>query len=351
MVIRRGRPRNPLRGWRLDRNEIRTIGRDLQRPEGILAEPDGTLWAADARGGLMRINADGTQQLIAQTPDPHFDMNIDARSSLLFGTLPNGLAFDVNGDILIANFGTDRLELMTRDGITRTLIDSVDGQPLGKVNAVIRDSSNRVWITVSTRINPWDRALRSTLADGYVLLLEHGKLRIVAEGFAFANELKMDAAQEWLYVAESTGKRVSRLRVRKDGELTDREVFGPANLGSGLIDGIAFDSYGNLWGTMILADRLIAITPEGELLELLDDGNPEGTARFESEFATGVPPSFETLSATGGSIAPWLASITFGGPDLKTAYLGSLKGTTIPYFLAPVAGLPPVHWPGHLRGR
>jgi sugar lactone lactonase YvrE len=292
----------------------------------------------------MRINADGTQQLVAQTPDPHFDMNIDARSSLLFGTLPNGLAFDVNGDILIANFGTDRLELMTRDGITRTLIDTVDGQPLGKVNAVIRDSSNRVWITVSTRINPWDRALRSTLADGYVLLLEHGKLRIVAEGFAFANELKLDAAEEWLYVAESTAKRVSRLRVRKDGELTDREVFGPANLGSGLIDGIAFDSYGNLWGTMILADRLIAITPEGELLELLDDGNPEGTARFESEFATGVPPSFETLSAAGGSIAPWLASITFGGPDLKTAYLGSLKGTTIPYFVAPVAGLRPVHW-------
>jgi sugar lactone lactonase YvrE len=344
MIIRQATPRNPLRGWRIDRNEIRTIGRDLQRPEAILAEPDGTLWAADARGGLMRINPDGTQRLIAQTPDPHFDVDIDARSSLLFGTLPNGLAFDVNGDILIANFGTDRLELMTRDGITRTLIDSVDGQPLGKVNAVIRDSSGRVWITVSTRINPWDRALRPTLADGYVLLLERGKLRIVAEGFAFANELKLDAAQEWLYVAESTAKRVSRLRVRTDGELTDREVFGPANLGSGLIDGIAFDSYGNLWGTMIFADRLIAITPEGELLELLEDGNPDGTARFESEFASGVPPSFETLSATGGSIAPWLASITFGGPDLKTAYLGSLKGTTIPYFAAPVAGLPTVHW-------
>jgi gluconolactonase len=344
MVIRRARPRNPLRGWRLDPAGIRTIGRDLQRPEGILAEPDGTLWAADARGGVMRINADGTQQLIAQTPDPHFDMNTDARSSLLFGTLPNGLAFDVNGDILIANFGTDRLELMTREGVTRTLIDTVDGQPLGKVNAVIRDSVNRIWITVSTRVNPWDRALRSTLADGYVLLLEHGRARIVAEGFAFANELKLDAAEEWLYVAESTAKRVSRLRVRQNGELSDREVFGPANLGAGLIDGIAFDSYGNLWGTMVLADRLIAITPEGELLELLDDGNPAGTARFEAEFATGAPASFETLSATGGSIAPWLASITFGGPDRKTAYLGSLKGTTIPYFAAPVAGLAPVHW-------
>jgi len=88
-----GQTSQPVARMRLDRNEIRSIGRDLQRPEAILAEPDGTLWAADARGGLMRINADGTQQLIAQAPDPHFDMNVDARSSLLFGTLPNGLAF------------------------------------------------------------------------------------------------------------------------------------------------------------------------------------------------------------------------------------------------------------------
>ena len=28
-------------------------------------------------------------------------------------------------------------------------------------------------------------------------------------------------------------------------------------------DGIAFDALGNLWATMIFADRLVAITPEG----------------------------------------------------------------------------------------
>jgi len=271
-------------------------------------------------------------------------MAADARQSLLFGTLPNGLAFAANGDILIANFGTDRLEVMTRGGKTRTLFEDLDGKPLGKVNAVVRDSRQRIWITVSTRVNPWDRALRSTLADGYILLFDERGLRIVAEGLAFANELKFDAQEEWLYVAESAAKRVSRMRVRKDGELVEREVYGPANLGDGLIDGIAFDSYGNLWGTMVLADRLISITPRGDLLELLCDGDPVGTARFEAEYATGEPAAFDTLSATGGPIATWLASVTFGGPDLRTAYLGSLKGATIPYFESPVAGLPLVHW-------
>ncbi|MBO9377610.1 SMP-30/gluconolactonase/LRE family protein [Sphingomonas histidinilytica] len=338
------RPDNPLRDWRVDPAAIRYVGRDLQRPECILAEPDGTLWSADARGGVMRIDADGSQRLVVQQADPHFDITADAAGSLLGGTLPNGLAFARNGDILISNFGTDRLELMTRDGRTRVLADSLDGKPLGKVNFVLRDSRDRLWITVSTQVNPWSDAITPTLADGCICLLDERGIRIVADGFHFTNEIRLDAREEWLYVAETTGKRVSRLRVQPDGSLTDREVYGPSNLGDGVIDGIAFDAFGNLWATMIFADRLVAITPEGDLLELLNDGDPQATARFEAEFASGKPVAFDTLMACGGRICPWLASITFGGPDLGTVYLGGLRATRIPAFNSPVAGLPMVHW-------
>ncbi len=335
---------NPLEGWRVDRASIRTIGKDLQRPECILAERDGTLWAADARGGVMRIAPDGSQTLISQTVSDHFDLKGDAASSLLHGTLPNGLAFARNGDILISNFGTDLLEVMTRDGVTRTLYDTIDGQKMGKVNFVLRDSKDRIWITVSTRINPWNEAIRKGIDDGYVVLVDEKGIRIVADGFSFTNEIRLDEKEEYLYVAETCAKRVSRLRVQPDGSLTDREVYGPSSLGDGLIDGFAFDSYGNLWCTMIWADRLVAITPEGDALELLNDGDPATTAAFEREFASGKSVSFATLAAGGGKLAPWLASVTFGGPDLKTVYLGSLKGTTIPCFQSPVAGLPMVHW-------
>jgi len=50
------------------------------------------------------------------------------------------------------------------------------------------------------------------------------------------------------------------------------------------------------------------------------------------------------MLAAGGTIAPWFASLTFGGPDLRTCYVGSLRGTRIPYFRSPVPGLPMVHW-------
>jgi sugar lactone lactonase YvrE len=343
-LIRQGQGPNPLKGFQVDPATIRFVGKDLQRPECILAERNGTLWSADARGGVMRIDPDGTQTLISQAPDPHFDLSSSAANSLLSGTLPNGLAFAANGDILISNFGTDRLELMNRSGETRVMIDSIGGKPLGKVNFVLRDSRGRIWITISTMINPWSDAIRTGLDDGSLILVDDKGARVVAEGFHFTNEIRLDANEEWIYVAETTAKRVTRLRVLPDGSLTDREVFGPPSLGNGLVDGICFDAYGNLWATMIFADRLVAITPDGELLELLCDGNSEGTEAFEQAFATGNPVPFDVLMQCGGKICPWLASVTFGGPDLKTVYLGGLRSTNIPAFDSPVAGLPMVHW-------
>ena len=336
--------RNPLKDWAVDRSTIVRVGRDLQRPECILAEQDGTLWSADARGGVMKIRPDGSQKLITQSMAAHFDLRADERSSLLQGTLPNGLAFDADGGFLIANFGTDALESMSRDGLSKKLYDRIDGRPMGKVNFVLRDSKNRLWITVSTKVNPWSDAICSTLADGYIALLDEIGLRIVADGLYFTNEVRLDADEGYLYVAETSAKRVSRFRVAEDGTLSGREVYGPSSLGDGLVDGITFDAYGNLWCTMIFSDRLVAITPDGEALTLLDDGDPAATARFEQEFATGKPVAFETLAACGGTLAPWLASVTFGGPDLCTVYLGSLKGSDIPSFRSPVAGLPMVHW-------
>ncbi len=336
---------NPLVGFRLDHASLAFAGHDLQRPECILAERDGTLWSADARGGVMRISPSGAQHLVCQSVDGHFDLAGKAENSLVSGTLPNGLAFAENGDILISNFGTDRLEIMDRaSGRTRVLHETIDGKPMGKVNFVLRDSRGRIWITVSTMTNPWTAAITPHIRDGYVALVDAHGVRVVADGFRFTNEIRLDAKEEWLYVAETTGKCVSRLRVAADGSLSDREIYGPSDLGPGVIDGICFDAFGNLWATMIFADRLVAITPQGDLIEIAEFGDPVATAAFERAFASGDPVPFNILAACGGEIAPWLASVTFGGPDLSTVYLGSLRGTNLPCFRSPVPGLPMVHW-------
>ena len=233
---------------------------------------------------------------------------------------------------------------MSRDGASRVLADSIDGEPIGKVNFVLRDSRDRIWITVSTRVKNWMHALRTDLADGYVARYDNGTFHIVADGFHFTNEIRFDAREEFMYVVETTGGRITRLRVDERGDLRDREVFGPSTLGKGAWpDGIAFDSYGNLWGTLVYSDKLFVLTPEGDMRVLLDEGDPAKVDALEQAFFRNQVTE-DVLFATGQGVAPWMASVTFGGPDLRTVYIGSLKGQRIPCFQAPVAGLPMVHW-------
>jgi len=335
---------NPILDFDLDRATLRYVGHDLQRPECILAERDGTLWTADARGGVVRLRPDGSQEIITQKRSGHFQTAGSEASRYLEGTLPNGLAFDRDGSFLISNFGTDCLELMSRDGTSRVLADRIDGQPVGKVNFVLRDSRDRIWITVSTRVKNWMHALRTDLSDGYLARYEDGTFRIVADGFQFTNEIRFDAKEEYLYVVETTGGRITRLRIDDRGNVTHREIFGPSRLGKGAWpDGIAFDCAGNLWGTLVYSDKLFVITPQGDMRVLLDEGDTEKVDALERAFFQNHVTE-EVLFATGAGVAPWMASVTFGGPDLQTLYIGSLKGKSIPYFRAPVPGLPMVHW-------
>ena len=335
---------NPIFDFELNKSVLQYVGAGLQRPECILAEADGSLWIADARGGVIHLQPDGTQKTVTQRSSDHFAGVDNEASRYLEGTLPNGLAFAANGDILIANFGTDRLEIMTREGESRVLADSIDGEPIGKVNFVLRDSKDRIWITISTRIKNWMHALRPDLPDGYIARYVDGKFRIVAEGFHFTNEIRMDAREEYMYVAETTGGCISRMRVHEDGSLGEREIFGPASLGKGAWpDGIAFDSGGNLWGTMVYSDRLFVLSPQGDLRIMLDEGDPQKVEALEKEFFANRVTE-PVLFATGQGIAPWMASVTFGGPDLQTLYIGSLRASRIPYFRAPLPGLPMVHW-------
>lgn len=357
MLIKLNTP-NPLSNWQVNREEIQFLGKNLQRPECILTEPNGTVWSADARGGVVKMNHQGFQKLInGFTLHPNQDLNEkdtlafnsalstandNARYIQSVGSLPNGLCFDKNGEIIIANWGSNHLERMNREGKMITILTEIDGQPLGKTNFPLRDSKGRIWFSVTTRTEPWSDQINTRATDGYIAMMDEKGVRIVADGFCGTNEIRFDDNEEWLYVVESSAWKISRLRVKANGDLYARETYGPEKLG-GFPDGFAFDTFGNLWITLIFTDELIAITPDGEVLTLLDDSNPATKRQlFEAYENRCVTP--EILGATQGKLSPWMASLSFGGEDLRTVYLGSLRGTSIPFFKSPVAGQKMIHW-------
>src|SRR5258705_10942817 len=85
---------------RIALTEIDRIGTDLQRCEGVMCARDGTVWAADGRGGCTWISADGARE--GRVGD--------------VGGEPNGICLDREGRVVIANLHGDvqRLDPSTR---------------------------------------------------------------------------------------------------------------------------------------------------------------------------------------------------------------------------------------------
>ena len=316
----------------IDLASIRRIGAGLQRPECVLTTARGDLYTADWRGGVAHIRPDGTQALYrCELPGQR-----PAR--------PNGIALRRDGSFLFADLGADRggVFALSREGAVRPFLEEVDGIVLPPSNFVVEDAQGRVWITVSTRRVPRASAYRRDVADGFVVVVDRGGARIVADGLGYTNEAILDATGEWLYVNETFARITSRFPVRPDGSLGAREVF--AEYGPGTFpDGMAFDAEGGLWIVSIISNRVLRIAPDRTIATILEDSDPEHLAVVERAYAAGElgRPHLDAVKSLG---LRNISSIAFGGDDRRTAYLGCLLDDALYGFRSPVAGLAPAHW-------
>lgn len=284
-----------LADFRLHDADFAAVGRDLSRPECIVAERDGTLWVSDNRAALTRIAPDGSQ----------------TRLGTMRGA-PNGFAMEDDGGFLVANIEDGRFYRQERNGRHETVLDSWDGRPLGAANFACLDGQGRMWASVSTRTVPRSNAVHTAIPDGYVLCRERGVWRLAADGFCFTNELRV--LDGYLYVAETAKGRVVRLALG-GASLKSMQPYGPDPLFPGAkIDGITFDVAGNLWVTEITRNALLVISPDQQMHRVFED--PQG----------------RTLQVP--------TSLTFCGPDLRTVVVGSLKMDHLASFRAPLPGMP-----------
>jgi sugar lactone lactonase YvrE len=311
---------------------LRFTGTDLRRPECVLCAANGDVYAADWRGGVMRIAPDGAQQLaLGLHPDG--------------GPLqPNGIALASDGTFLVAHLGAAGggvYRLGPRGAVTPVLTE-IDGKPLPPTNYVIEDAAGRLWITVSTWLSPRALGYRADVADGFVVVVDRRGARIVADGLGYTNELALHPSGRWLWVNETFGRRLSRFAIRDDGTLGPRQTV--TTFGTGFFpDGLAFDAEGHAWVVSIVSNAIVRVAPDGTRSPVLEDADAEHVDWVEAAFLSGTM-GRPHLDRAAGQVLRNISSIAFGGPSLRTAYLGCLSDQRLPTFDSPIAGYPPTHW-------
>lgn len=292
-------------------------GVGLKRPEDVVVSRDGRVWASDEASACAEILADGGLRRVGKA-----------------GGRPNGINMDREGRLLIANFALDLPDpgglqrLDPHNGTIEVLCGEVNGRPLKASNYPLVDRAGNVWCSHST----WDRAGSAAgSGDGFVYRVRpDGRAELMAEGFHFTNGLAMDPDESYLYVCQTMGNDVVRLPIRRDGTLGRSERYGPS-LGVraipeptveqratfGATDGCGFDQEGNLWVTLVMANKIIAITPAGKVEVLIHDPT--------------------------GELMDWPTNVSWGGADLRDLYIGSVRKDYVLHARCPVPGAPLVH--------
>lgn len=311
--------------------DIDYIGRDLVRPECVLVNKRGDVFASDARGIISRISANGKQDYLG---------NIESPSSARFR--PNGIALSPNGDLIFTNLGRDGgIWSVSSTGEIKPILTEINGKILGPVNFVLFDQAGDIWFSVLSTAEH-DAPLSATRADGYIARVKDGEAEIMADGLISANEFRICETRKMLFVNETFAGRTTSFDMNSNGNLSNPNVFAEYETGT-FPDGVTLDSEGCLWITSIISNRILRVDRDGKVHKL-----------FENSKANRIAAAVEALKnnnldraliySDDYSILRNPSSIAFGGDDLRTVYIGSLTNNKIAVFQSPVAGLPPVNW-------
>jgi gluconolactonase len=262
---------------------------------------EGPVWH---RGGYLLFSDPNANTIYRLTPDG--DLSIYRTKSGYTGVDveeygqpgSNGLAFDREGRLSIAEHGNRRVTRLETNGTLTVLADRHEGRRLNSPNDLVYRSDGALYFTDPPFGLPkfFDDP-RKELPWSGVFLLKDAKLTLLTHELTGPNGLAFSPDERFLYVDNWDEKKkvVMRYPVRPDGTLGAGEVFFDMTDApeSEALDGLKVDSAGNLF-----------VSGPGGVWILSPEGKHLGTIR-----------------------APELpANFAFGGDDRRTLYMTARSG-------------------------
>ncbi|MEU5948424.1 SMP-30/gluconolactonase/LRE family protein [Micromonospora sp. NPDC047465] len=282
---------------------VTTVATGLKFPEGPVALPDGDVLVVEIhRGTLTRVTPDGATSVVAE-----------------LGGGPNGAAVGPDGRVYVANNGglhafevggfvfaggipagytsgsIQAVDLAT--GEVQTLYTEADGVALRGPNDLVFDAEGGFYFTDHGKSDgvTGDRGrLFYATPDGR-------SIRMLAGGMEGPNGVGLSPDGSRLYVSETYTARVWWWDVTAPGEIRGGKSLGGSGGGNFLhtaptytnFDSLGVEAGGNVCVASMVTPGISVIDPDGGLVDFvpIDVGDPG------------------------------ITNITWGGPDLRTAYI------------------------------
>jgi sugar lactone lactonase YvrE len=199
--------------------------KELEGPEAVTFDAQGRLLTGTKDGRVLRLEADGGLELLANT-----------------GGRPLGLEYGPDGVLYVCDAEKGLLGL-DADGGLAELATTEGGDPFKFVDDLTIARDGTVFFTDASARNSIDRFVFDLLEHRTTgRLLEYSPatktVKRVASGFSFANGVALGPDESWVVLAETGAYRLWKIPVRGD-KLGQREPFGEAL--PGFPDNVTFD--------------------------------------------------------------------------------------------------------------
>lgn len=206
----------------------------------------------------------------------------------------NGLAFDAQDRLVMADHGNRQIARLDETTFTRTtLADRYQGKRLNSPNDLVIHSNGDIYFTDPPYgLRDLNRNPAKELDfNGVYRLRPNGELTLITRELTFPNGIALSPDERTLYVAVSDPQNPVWMAydVAPDGSVSGGRVFFDASPlmredRRGAPDGLTVDVHGNLWATG--PGGVLIISPEGKHLGTILTGQATSNAAFGDDGST-----------------------------------------------------------------
>jgi gluconolactonase len=204
----------------------------------------------------------------------------------------NGLTYDPEGRLVLAEHGDRRIARLERDGQKTTLVDRFDGKRINSPNDLVFKSNGDLYFTDPPFGLPksFDDPRKELPFQGIYRYSKDGKLTLLARDIKAPNGIAFSPDEKKLYVSNADPSNAVWMvyDITSDGSIANDKVLFNATASTkskkGVPDGMKVDKEGNLFAAG--PGGIYVIGPDGAHLGSIETGLPTGNVAWGEDGST-----------------------------------------------------------------